>query len=63
MRRRRRGAGSRRWAAFYGVHLAVLFYVLMVVREFFSLDVLSPGWVSVRVLAWLGAVVAAVAAC
>ena len=48
--------------AFYGVHLAVLFYVLMVMREFFSLDVLSPGWVSVRVLAWLGAFVSAVAA-
>jgi predicted AlkP superfamily phosphohydrolase/phosphomutase len=49
-------------AAFYGVHLAVLFYVLMVMREFFSLDVLSPGWVSVRVLAWLGACVSAAAA-
>jgi hypothetical protein len=48
--------------AFYGVHLAVLFYVLMVMREFFSLDVLSPGWVSVRVLAWLAAGVASVAA-
>ena len=47
--------------AFYGVHLAVLFYVLMVAREFFSLDVLSPGWVSVRVLAWLSAAVAAAA--
>jgi hypothetical protein len=49
-------------AASYGVHLAVLFYVLMVAREFFSLDVLSPGWVSVRVLAWLTAGVASVAA-
>jgi predicted AlkP superfamily phosphohydrolase/phosphomutase len=49
-------------AMFYGVHLAVVFYVLMVVREFFSLDVLSPGWVSVRVLAWLTAVVAGLAA-
>lgn len=55
-----------RWFAtlgvFYGVHLAVLFYVLMVMREFFSLDVLSPGWVSVRVLAWLAAGVSSVAA-
>jgi predicted AlkP superfamily phosphohydrolase/phosphomutase len=49
-------------AMFYGVHLAVLFYVLMVAREFFSLDVLSPGWVSVRVLAWLAATVAGIAA-
>ena len=38
---------------FYGVHLAVIFYLLMVVREFFALDALSPGWASVRVLAWL----------
>jgi predicted AlkP superfamily phosphohydrolase/phosphomutase len=49
-------------AMFYGVHLAVVFYLLMVVREFFSLDVLSPGWVSVRVLAWLIAAVAGLAA-
>jgi predicted AlkP superfamily phosphohydrolase/phosphomutase len=49
-------------AASYGVHLAVLFYVLMVTREFFSLDVLSPAWVSVRVLAWLAAGVSSVAA-
>ena len=49
-------------ALFYGVHLAVIFYVAMVAREFFSLHVLSPGWASVRVLAWLGAAAAAVAA-
>ena len=49
-------------ALFYGVHLAFAFYVLMVMREFFSLDVLSPGWVSVRVLAWLAAGVSCVAA-
>ena len=48
--------------AFYGIHLAVLFYVAMVLREFVSLDVFSPGWVSVRLLAWLSAVTAAVAA-
>jgi hypothetical protein len=47
---------------FYGVHLAVIFYLVMVTREFFSLDVLSPGWVSVRVLAWLVATVAGAAA-
>ncbi len=46
----------------YGVHLAVTFYVVMVVREFFALDVFSPGWVSVRMLAWMGAAAAAVAA-
>ena len=48
-------AGSSRSALFYGVHLAVVFYLLIVAREFFGIDALSPGWVSVRVLAWLGA--------
>lgn len=55
-----------RWFAtlelLYGLHLAVTFYVVMMVREFFSLDVLSPGWASVRVLAWMAAAAAAVAA-
>src|SRR5215204_1738698 len=46
----------------YGLHLAVTFYTLMVAREFFSMDALSPGWASVRVLAWLSATGAAVAA-
>jgi predicted AlkP superfamily phosphohydrolase/phosphomutase len=48
--------------ALYGLHLAVLFYVVMVVREFFALDGLSPGWASVRLLAWMAAAAAAVAA-
>ena len=46
---------------FYGVHLAVLFYLLMVGRELVSLNAFSPGWISVRVLAWLAAASAAVA--
>jgi Type I phosphodiesterase / nucleotide pyrophosphatase len=45
----------------YGVHLAVTFYVVIVIREFFMLHVLSPGWASVRVLAWMAAVLAALA--
>ena len=49
-------------ALFYGVHLAVLFYLLMVGGEFFGVYALSPGWVSVRVLAWLAAASAAGAA-
>ena len=48
--------------ALYGVHLALLFYVTMLVREFISLSVFSPGWISVRLMAWLSAVAAAVAA-
>jgi predicted AlkP superfamily phosphohydrolase/phosphomutase len=47
---------------FYGLHLAALFYVLTVARDFFTLDDLSPGWASVRVLAWLSAAAAAAAA-
>jgi hypothetical protein len=45
--------------AFYGLHLAVTFYAVMVLREFISLDVFSPGWISVRLLAWLSAAAAA----
>jgi predicted AlkP superfamily phosphohydrolase/phosphomutase len=59
-------ASTWRWFAtlglLYGVHLAVMFYVLMVAREFFALSGMSPGWVSVRVLAWLAAAAAAIAA-
>src|SRR5262245_48505896 len=54
-----------RWFAtlglLYGVHLAVTFYVVMMVREFFALETLSPGWASVRVLAWMAAAAAAIA--
>ena len=38
---------------FYGVHLALLFYVTMLLRDFFSVAIFSPGWISVRLLAWL----------
>jgi predicted AlkP superfamily phosphohydrolase/phosphomutase len=50
-------------AIFYGTYLAIVFYLSMVAHEFFSLEILSPGWVSVRVLAWMtGAMSAAAAA-
>ena len=49
-------------AVLYGAVIAVTSYVLVIAREFFAMDVLSPGWISVRVLAWLGAALAAVAA-
>ena len=55
-----------RWFAtlglFYGVHFAAVFYLLMVARDFFTLETLSPGWASVRVLAWLAAALSAGAA-
>lgn len=46
----------------YGVHFAVVFYVILVVRDFIAMDTFSPGWVSVRLLAWLGAALSAGAA-
>jgi hypothetical protein len=48
--------------AFYGMHLALLFYLTILLRELVSVDLFSPGWISVRVLAWLSAIAAAVAA-
>jgi hypothetical protein len=48
--------------AFYGIHLSLLFYVTMLLRELMSVRIFSPGWISVRLLAWLSAVAAAVAA-
>ena len=46
----------------YGLHFAVILYVIIVAREFFTMDVFSPGWISVRLLAWFGAALAAGAA-
>src|SRR5688572_9514366 len=46
----------------YGVHFAVILYVIIVAREFFTMNVFSPGWISVRLLAWFGAALAAGAA-
>jgi predicted AlkP superfamily phosphohydrolase/phosphomutase len=46
---------------FYGVHVAAFCYALMVGRELAGMPPISPGWVSVRVLAWLSAATAATA--
>jgi len=40
---------------FYALHLTVLFYVVLVLRQLFAREVFSPAWVSVGVLTWLGA--------
>ncbi len=37
----------------YGINLTVAFYALIVVRQILAVEVLSPGWVSVRLLSWL----------
>ena len=40
---------------FYGVHAAAGFYALIVLRQLVAAEVLSPGWLSLRLLAWLSA--------
>jgi len=48
-----------RWFAtlltFYGLYLSVAVYLLILIRELLASRPLSPGWLSVKVLAWLGA--------
>ena len=39
--------------AAYGINLTVAFYALIVFRQILAIEVLSPGWVSVRLLSWL----------
>ena len=48
--------------ALYGVQLALVFYALMLVRAFLTVELFSPAWISVRLLAWLSSIAAAVAA-
>jgi hypothetical protein len=40
--------------AFYGLYLTVAIYLIMLTREVFARRALSPGWLSVGVLAWVG---------
>jgi hypothetical protein len=42
--------------ASYGLHMTAAFYVLIVLRQLLSTEVLSPGWISYRFLVWLSAV-------
>src|SRR5919106_3848972 len=46
----------------YGANLTVLFYALIVLRQILAVEVLSPGWLSVRLLSWLCTIAAATAA-
>jgi hypothetical protein len=46
----------------YGANALVIFYALVVLRQVAAVQVLSPGWLSVRVLAWMGTMSAAVGA-
>jgi hypothetical protein len=45
-------------AVAYGANLTVLFYALIVLRQILAVEVLSPGWLSVRLLSWLCAIAA-----
>ena len=40
---------------FYAIHAATLFYMLIVLRQVMSTELLSPGWLSLRLLSWLSA--------
>jgi predicted AlkP superfamily phosphohydrolase/phosphomutase len=48
--------------AFYTAYCAAAAYLLLIVRQVVGREMFSPAWVSVTVLAWLGAVAAAVGA-
>jgi hypothetical protein len=51
-----------RMALFYGPHLTVGFYALLIVREALARRPLSPGWLSIRILSWIGLMVVGAAA-
>jgi hypothetical protein len=42
----------------YGANLTVVFYALIVMRQILEVEVLSPGWLSVRLLSWLSTIAA-----
>jgi hypothetical protein len=48
--------------SFYGLPLSVAVYLVILVREVLASRPLQPGWLSVRLLAWLGAAFAAATA-
>jgi hypothetical protein len=45
--------------AAYGLNLTAVFYALIVLRQILAVEVLSPGWLSVRLLSWLFTIAAA----
>src|SRR5437016_1194060 len=47
---------------FYGFHLTVIFYVLLVLRQLLARELFSPAWISVEILAWLTAISASAGA-
>jgi hypothetical protein len=51
-----------RLALFYAPHLTVLFYAMLITREALARRPLSPGWLSIRILSWVGLMVVGAAA-
>lgn len=51
-----------RLAAVYGVVVVVVCYAIVMARQVTAARQLSPGWLSVRLLSWLGLIVASAAA-
>jgi predicted AlkP superfamily phosphohydrolase/phosphomutase len=47
---------------FYVVHLTVIFYILLVLRQLLAREIFSPAWLSVSVLVWLSIVASAAGA-
>ena len=47
---------------FYALHAAAAFYALIVLRQLVSRELLSPGWLSLRLLSWRSAAAAGCAA-
>src|SRR5688500_18245937 len=48
--------------SFYGLHLSMAIFLLLVMRDLFASRALAPAWISVRLLAWIAALLAAGAA-
>jgi hypothetical protein len=50
------------WAAFYGLHAAAFFYGLIVLRQLLAVEMVSPGWISLRLLAAFGTIAVSMSA-
>jgi hypothetical protein len=51
-----------RLALFYTPHLTVAFYAMLIARDALARRPLSPGWLSIRILSWVGLLVVGAAA-
>jgi hypothetical protein len=56
------GAWFRVMLAFYGLHLSIAIFVLLIGRDLLASRALAPAWISVRLLAWIAALLAGAAA-